>query len=350
MEKENLHQKFMQRCLQLARNGLGSVSPNPLVGCVIVHNGLIIGEGYHRKFGEAHAEVNAIAVVKNKSLLEKATLYVNLEPCSHFGKTPPCCDLIIKHKIPHVVIGCIDSFAKVAGNGIKALQNAGCNVEVGILEAECREINKRFFTFHEKKRPYIILKWAQTLDGFIDINRKKNAPVQPTWITNSACKILVHKWRSEEDAFMAGTNTVVKDNPQLTTREWSGRNPIRIIPDRTLRIPKDYFIYDQSAKTIIFTEEEAVSRDCVEYIKIKFSSDSLQTMLHEIFSRNIQSVVVEGGAKLLNSFIKNSLWDEARVFYGNKHFIEGISAPKIKGKIIEKTMIGDAQLLIFKNK
>lgn len=349
MEKENPDRKFMQRCLLLAEKGLGNTAPNPMVGCVIVHNGKIIGEGYHRLFGEAHAEVVAINAVKDTTLLAGSTLYVNLEPCSHFGKTPPCSDLIIKHKIPRVVIGCTDSFFKVSGKGVKALQNAGCNVKTGVLEMESRLLNRRFFTFHEKGRPYVILKWAQTSDGFIDVRRGKNAPVQPTWITNDFCKILVHKWRSEEDAFMAGTNTVIKDNPRLTTREWSGKNPVRVVPDKTLRIPNDFYIYDQSAKTIIFTEHEARVTGNVECIRIDFSGNPVENMLNELFKRNILSVVVEGGAKLLRGFIRSGLWDEARVFYGNKHFFEGISAPVIKGEIIENTMIGDSRLVIFRN-
>lgn len=338
----------MYRCIQLAGSGMGNVAPNPLVGCVIVYNDFIIGEGYHMKYGDAHAEVNAINSVKNKTLLEKSTLYVNLEPCSHYGKTPPCCDLIINKKIPKIVIGCIDTFSEVSGKGAEALKKAGCEVTIGFMEQECRDLNRRFFTFHEKQRPYIILKWAQTTDGFIDIKRNADAHAQPTWITNNICKMLVHKWRSEEDAFMIGTNTVIKDNPQLSTREWSGKNPKRIILDRTLRIPKSAAVYDQSAQTIIFTEKKAKSEKNIEYIKMDFSTNILDSILKELYLRNIQSIVVEGGAILLQSFIDKNLWDEARIFYGSIFFNDGITAPKIQGTITNETRIGNSHLVIFR--
>jgi diaminohydroxyphosphoribosylaminopyrimidine deaminase / 5-amino-6-(5-phosphoribosylamino)uracil reductase len=235
-----IHQKYIKRCIELAKNGLGTTYPNPLVGSVIVYNEEIIGEGWHRKSGEPHAEVNAINSVKDKSLLSKSTIYVSLEPCSHFGKTPPCCDLIIANKIPNVVIGTIDPFAKVSGSGIKKLIEAGKNVTIGILEDECKELNKRFFTFHTKKRPYIILKWAESSAGFIaPIFKEKQEPI---WITNSFSRQLVHKWRSEEQAILVGTQTVLDDNPKLNTRDWNGQNPIRIILDRTGKISEDYHI------------------------------------------------------------------------------------------------------------
>jgi diaminohydroxyphosphoribosylaminopyrimidine deaminase / 5-amino-6-(5-phosphoribosylamino)uracil reductase len=232
-----IEEKFMTRALELAQLGIGNVAPNPMVGCVIVHQGKIIGEGYHHEYGKAHAEVNAINSVKNHQLLPESTLYVTLEPCSHFGKTPPCADLIIREKIPNVVIGTIDPFSRVAGTGIEKLQNAGCKVEVGILKEKCQEVNRRFFTFHKKKRPYIILKWAQTEDGFIDIDRSIEHFGQPTWITNDLSRIAVHKMRSEESAILVGTNTAQKDNPSLTVRDWYGSHPLRLVIDRNLRLP-----------------------------------------------------------------------------------------------------------------
>ena len=243
-----IHEKYIKRCIELAKNGLGTTYPNPLVGSVIVYNKEIIGEGWHQKAGDGHAEVNAINSVKNKSLLSKATIYVSLEPCSHFGKTPPCCDLIIANDIPNVVIGTIDPFAKVAGNGIKKLLEAEKNVTIGILEDECNELNKRFFTFHTKKRPYIILKWAESQDGFIaPLKREKQESV---WITNEFSRQLVHKWRSEEEAILVGTNTVMEDNPTLTVRDWIGTNPIRIVLDQNNRITKEFHIFDNQAKTL----------------------------------------------------------------------------------------------------
>ena len=239
---------FLNKCIEIARLGIGNVSPNPMVGSVIVYKGEVIGEGYHEKYGSDHAEVNAINSVKDKSLLSKSTLYVNLEPCSHFGKTPPCSDLIIKHRIPKVVIGCIDTYSKVAGTGIGYMRNAGIDVKVGIMEKESRELNKRFFTFHEKKRPYIILKWAESKDGFIAPKHQ----TEPFWMTSSKSKILVHKWRSEEDAILVGRITAEKDNPSLTVREVKGKNPIRIVIDKDLKLSSDLNLFDSNTKTLIF--------------------------------------------------------------------------------------------------
>ena len=250
----NTHQKYINRCIQLAKNGLGTTYPNPMVGSVIVYNDEIIGEGWHQKAGESHAEVNAINSVKDKSLLSKSTIYVSLEPCSHFGKTPPCCDLIIKNNIPNVVIGTVDPFAKVAGNGIKKLLEAGKNVTIGILEDECNDLNKRFFTFHTKKRPYIILKWAESADGFIAPSSKDKK--EPVWITNEISRQLVHKWRSEEQAILVGTQTVLDDNPSLTTRDWFGKNPIRIVLDQNNKISKENHIFDSQAKTLSISKDE----------------------------------------------------------------------------------------------
>jgi diaminohydroxyphosphoribosylaminopyrimidine deaminase/5-amino-6-(5-phosphoribosylamino)uracil reductase len=276
------HKDYIKRCLELAKNGLGTTYPNPMVGSVIVYNNKIIGEGWHKKAGEAHAEVNAINSVKDKSLLSKSTIYVSLEPCSHFGKTPPCCDLIIQNNIPNVVVGTIDSFAKVSGNGIKKLSEAGKNVTVGILEEECKALNKRFFTYHEKKRPYIILKWAETQDGFIaPLSKEKKEPV---WITNEFSRQLVHKWRSEEQAILVGTKTVLDDNPKLDVRDWTGTNPTRIILDRFGKISNKFHVKDESTKTIAITEQENLqSSDYLHYENCIFDNLLVDSICEILF-------------------------------------------------------------------
>jgi len=328
-----IHEKYIARCIQLAKNGLGTTYPNPLVGSVIVHNGKIIGEGWHKKAGEPHAEVNAINAVKNKALLKEATIYVSLEPCSHYGKTPPCADLIVHHKIPTVVIGTIDPFAKVAGNGVKKLKESGADVIVGILEAECNQLNRRFFTFHEKKRPYIILKWAQTQDGFIAPLRREER--KPVWITNAYSRQLVHKWRSEEQAILVGTKTVMDDNPKLDVRDWVGDNPVRIVLDKNYKISKESLIFDKSASTIVIGEKE-----------VSFSENLVEQVLAVLFDNNIQSVIIEGGSKTLQAFIEQKLWDEARVFIGQLSFESGTKAPSIHIENSCKTQIGNDELLI----
>lgn len=316
------HETYIKRCLQIAKNGLGSTRPNPMVGCVIVRDNKIIGEGFTSAYGGNHAEVNAIKSVKNKSLLKETTLYVTLEPCSHYGKTPPCSNLIIEYKIPNVVIGCLDDNEKVAGKGIEKLKNAGCNVIVGVLEDECKEHHKRFFTFHNKKRPYIILKWAQTLDGFIA--PKAKGELKPIWITNSISRQLVHKWRAEEQAILVGTNTVIKDNPSLTVRDWTGQNPIRVVLDRNNLLSNEYSVFSDDSETITF------------------KNHSVKDICNHLFKQNISSIIIEGGAKTLQQFIDAKIWDEARVFTGNKLFKEGIIAPKIYGKLIsEQTILQD---------
>ena len=341
------HEIFMHRCLDLALLGMGEVAPNPMVGCVIVHNGLIIGEGYHQKYGQAHAEVNAIRAVKNPELLSQSTLYVSLEPCAHFGKTPPCSDLIIESRIPHVVIGTIDPFAKVAGKGIERMQRAGIKVEVSILEQECRELNRRFFTFHEKKRPYILLKWAQTLDGFIDTDRTETQ--HPTWITNALSKRLVHKQRSEESAILIGTNTALFDNPALTVREWTGNQPVRMVLDRKGRLNKELVVFDGKAPTWVFTGLSGKKLENLEYVNLDFSQDVIPQLLTELYNREILSVIVEGGSILLSSFIKEGLWDEAFVYTGNQFFGSGIQAPHIVGQVIAFEQLDDCKLHILRN-
>lgn len=345
----DLDEKYMQRCLELAKLGLGTAAPNPMVGSVIVYKGKIIGEGYHQKCGEAHAEVNAINSVKNPDLLEESTLYVNLEPCAHHGRTPPCSDLIIEKKIPHVVIGCVDSFAKVSGKGIEKLKKGGCEVIVGVLEKESRELNRRFFTFHEKKRPYIILKWAETKDGFIDKKRRSEETVEQNWITNQISKMLVHKWRTEEFAFMIGRKTAKKDNPQLTVREWHGRNPIRITLDRKLKLSSDLKLFDKSADTLIFNSIKNEQKQNLNYIKVDFNDNVLESVLKKLYELEIQSLVVEGGEKLLTSFINANLWDEARIFVGNKYFKEGVKAPVFTFEPFEEIQLEDTMLYHYRN-
>jgi diaminohydroxyphosphoribosylaminopyrimidine deaminase/5-amino-6-(5-phosphoribosylamino)uracil reductase len=343
----------MKRCIELAKNGLGTTYPNPLVGSVIVHDGKIIGEGWHKKAGEPHAEVNAVNSVKDKSLLKEATIYVSLEPCSHFGKTPPCCDLIIANEIPNVVIGTVDPFSKVAGNGIKKLIESGKNVTIGILEDECNELNKRFFTFHQKERPYIILKWAETADGFIAPEMPK--PVQhdklkPVWITNQYSRQLVHKWRTEEQAILVGTNTVLDDNPKLDARDFLGNNPVRIVVDKSGKISEKYHVKDNSQKTIFITESEKfeTTENCI-YENVIFDKSLAQTIIPILYRHDIQSVIIEGGAKTLQSFIDVNLWDEARVFSGQIKFQNGTTAPKLTGFPTTRFDIMDDQLKIFRN-
>jgi len=342
------HEIYMKRCLQLAKNGLGTTYPNPLVGSVIVHNGKIIGEGWHKKAGEAHAEVNAINSVKNKELLAESTIYVNLEPCSHFGKTPPCANLIIEHKIPKVVIGCIDSFSEVAGKGIEKLTNAGCKVTLNVLEKECLEINKRFFTFHNKKRPFIILKWAETADGFIAPlhNETKNS----ISISNQYSRQLVHKYRTEEQAILVGTTTVLNDNPNLDARDWFGKHPTRIILDRTHKIPSDFHVKNKKNPTIIFTEEENCvnSEYCIYEFSI-FDTQLISTILNNLYEKNIQSIIIEGGSVTLQQFIDSNLWDEARIFISENTIVEGIKQPNFNFHAIQDVKIKNNQLKIYTN-
>jgi diaminohydroxyphosphoribosylaminopyrimidine deaminase/5-amino-6-(5-phosphoribosylamino)uracil reductase len=345
----SIDETYMKRCLQIALQGLGNVSPNPMVGCVIVHNDLIIGEGYHIKYREPHAEVNAINSVKDKKLLESSTLYVNLEPCSHFGKTPPCADLIIKYKIPRVVIGAVDCNEKVCGKGIDKLIKAGCQVQTGLLEKESRYLNRRFFTFHEKKRPYVMLKWAETQDGFMDRIREPNSEKKPNWISSERTRVIVHKWRAEEDAIMVGTNTALSDNPVLTTRDWKGKNPIRVILDRNLTLPTSMKLFNDEARTLVFNTIKTDNHNNIQYYKVDFDEQLIENILQVLYKEKIQSLIVEGGAFLLNSFIKSGLWDEAIVIKGTQYYRDGLPAPKIS-KVATKTVkVAHENYLYFNN-
>ena len=335
-------EQYMKRCLELAALGLGSTAPNPMVGAVIVNNDKIIGEGYHQKFGGPHAEVNAFNDVEDHSLLKESVLYVNLEPCFHHGKTPPCTHLILQHEIPRITIGCLDPNPKVAGKSVEKLKEAGCTVAVNILRDECKLLNRRFLTYFEKERPYIILKWAETANGIFAPHNNMQK-----WITDNLSKKLVHKWRSEEMAVLVGTNTARIDNPHLTVREWNGRNPVRLVIDKELKLRRDLHLFDNNTPTIVFTSKDNSSAQNLEYIKIDFDQDMLDQILVHLYAKQIQSVMVEGGAMLLNSFIDVQLWDEARILVGNKTF-NGIPAPEIDGKPISKDTVGDDRLLIYR--
>lgn len=342
------HEKYMHRCIQLALNAVGNTSPNPMVGSVIVYDDRIIGEGYHTKAGEPHAEVNAINSIKKEDLhlLNKATIYVSLEPCAHFGKTPPCSDLIIEKNIPKIVIGCIDPFAEVAGKGVEKLLKAGRNVVVGVLEEKALQLNKRFFTFHEKQRPYIILKWAQTLDGFLDKKRDNDTGIN--WITSNKTKLLTHKWRSEEDAILVGKNTVINDNPNLTTREVNGKNPTRIVIDSKCSLKNDFNLFNSDAKTIVINTIENKIEDNIEYLKVD-ESNFINNLLHQLYLKEIQSVIIEGGATTIQHFIDSNHWDEVRVLIGQQTFGQGLEAPKLNAKVSSIETFNQDQIIYYTN-
>ncbi|MEO9004999.1 MAG: bifunctional diaminohydroxyphosphoribosylaminopyrimidine deaminase/5-amino-6-(5-phosphoribosylamino)uracil reductase RibD, partial [Ginsengibacter sp.] len=312
-------------------SGMGYVAPNPMVGALLVYEQKVIGEGFHKKYGESHAEVNCIKSVnaENKSLIERSTMYVSLEPCSHYGKTPPCADLILENKINRVVIGCKDINEKVSGRGIRKLQEAGVNVVTGILEKECVELNKRFFTFHQKKRSYVILKWAQTADRKIGSENEKRV-----FISSEYSNRLVHKWRSEEAAIMVGTHTAIKDNPSLTTRLWRGKNPMRIVIDKNLKLPLTLNLFDAESSTIVVNTIKDSSEKNIRYIKID-DGNLLDQMLKQLYESEVQSILVEGGTKTLQSFIDKGFWDEARIITNEKMSLgKGIDSPKLKGGVM----------------
>jgi diaminohydroxyphosphoribosylaminopyrimidine deaminase/5-amino-6-(5-phosphoribosylamino)uracil reductase len=340
---------FMRRCLDLAANGLEKVAPNPVVGAVVVYKGMAIGEGFHQAFGGPHAEVNAIRAVGMEELLPQSTLYVNLEPCAHSGKTPPCTSLIIEKKIPRVVIGTSDPNSLVAGRGIQKLREAGVEVNAGILDEECLELNRRFFTFHEKQRPYIILKWARTRDGFIDIVRSPETPVGVNRISNELSQMLVHKWRAQEQAVLVGRNTVLFDDPQLTVRHWKGNNPVRILLDRDLTVTENARIFDDAAPTIIYNLHKNEQNGNREYVLLDKQKDQLEQILSDLYRRNILSVIVEGGKQILEQFITRGFWDEARVFVGDKNFNRGIHGPALQAALHSRELILNDQLLVYRN-
>lgn len=342
-----IDEKYMTRCLQLALNGKGFTSPNPMVGAVVVCNGKIIGEGYHRRYGEPHAEVNAISSVKDKSLLKQSTIYVSLEPCSHYGKTPPCAKLIIDSQIPRVVVAIADPYPAVSGRGIKMLEEAGIDVTVGVLQEEAWQLNKEFFTAQTENRPYIYLKWAQTNDGFIDKTRKEGDTPQPTPISNDFSKILVHKKRAEVASIMIGTNTAVKDNPTLTTRFWYGRNPVRIVLDRQGRTPTGYKLFDGKVKTIVFTESKKAEpfSENLTFIQIDFDNNVFNNIFPILRKHKINSVLVEGGRILLQSLIDKGIWDEAYIEISNIEFGSGVKAPVISGKALKELRWGTSRHL-----
>lgn len=333
----NKDEKYISRCLQLAYNGLNNVAPNPMVGAVIVHNDRIIGEGYHIRCGEAHAEVNAIRSVKDENLLKRAIIYVSLEPCSHYGKTPPCADLIIEKGIPRVVIGCMDPFSLVAGRGINKLRQAGIEVTVGVLEEECKNLIKHFITFNTLRRPYITLKWAESIDGFIDINRTGGSPII---LSNPLTSMLVHKKRAEHTAILVGRKTALLDNPSLTTRNWYGKSPIRLVIDKDLTLPKSLKLFNGEVPTWVFTQKAIESPYWqTEYIQLDFSKDLLPQILEISYQRKLQSLIVEGGSQLLQSFIDSGLWDEAYIERSPIRLNEGVSAPSIPQKYLVQSKI-----------
>ncbi len=339
----------MKRCLELAVLGAGKTSPNPMVGAVIVQNGEIIGEGYTSPYGGAHAEVNAVRSVidqvgeaKARELFSESTIYVSLEPCAHFGKTPPCADMIVDMGFKEAVIACLDPFAKVNGLGLKKLQDAGIRTEVGVMEDDAKWVNRRFFTKLKDFRPYVILKWAETADGYF-------APVSgQRWISNQASKQLVHKWRSEEDAILVGKRTAELDNPSLTVREWQGRNPKRILIDKNLELAESLSIFDDAAETIIFNAKKTDWQGNRKYIELEnFDLYLPQQILYQLYLMDVQSIIVEGGRKTLDLFIQAGLWDEARVFVGAESWAEGIEAPKLIGDLKEEIQVGSDQLKIY---
>ncbi|MCC8088222.1 MAG: bifunctional diaminohydroxyphosphoribosylaminopyrimidine deaminase/5-amino-6-(5-phosphoribosylamino)uracil reductase RibD [Rikenellaceae bacterium] len=354
---------YMRRCLELASLGESYAAPNPMVGSVIAHDGRIIGEGYHRRCGGPHAEVNAVNSVTDKELLERSTLYVNLEPCSHWGKTPPCADMIIESKIPKVVVGMVDPFAKVCGEGIRKLKGAGVDVTVGVLEEECRFLNRKFITFHEKKRPYITLKWAQTIDGYLDNNR--DAEIPATWMTGPICRKLVHRMRTTHMGILAGTNTIIRDNPSFTAREWSGRQPLRVVLDRRLRLNKSSNVFNDKAETVLFTYDDNLPGAEKLFSGIAITGwirgkDDITQVMDGLYKMNIQSLFVEGGAELFRTLISSNLWDEAKVFVSQLSVRDlaggldtdptGIKAPDLPDRVCGREIIDGSTLLTIYNR
>lgn len=335
---------FMQRAIELARLGIGKVSPNPLVGCVIVHAEKIIGEGHHAQYGGQHAEVRAINSVVDREMLSQSILFVNLEPCAHFGKTPPCTDSIISASIKKVFIANPDINPLVAGKGIQKLKDAGIDVELGVCKKEGLDLNRRFFTYIEKKRPYVILKWAQTADGYI-----ARESGESKWISNQYSRQLVHKWRSEEDAILVGTNTAQMDNPNLQVREWKGRNPLRIVIDRSGVLNKGLQLFDGSTATVCYSTKQIESKKNVEWVRLE-DNEFLEQILKNLYERKVQSLIVEGGTQTINAFVESNLWDEARIFHSSKSFGSGLESPRLHGKLVSTEEVMGDRLEIFTNK
>lgn len=349
---ETQHEYYMARCLELAKAGEGKVAPNPMVGSVIVRKGKIIGEGYHRQWGGPHAEVHAIASVQHADWLKESVLYVNLEPCAHHGKTPPCADLIVEKGIPEVVIGTSDPFALVAGKGIEKLRQGGCKVRVGVLEQDCLELNRRFFTFHREKRPYVFLKWAETADGFVDIDRQSEQFGQPTWITSEMARIVVHKQRAMEQAILVGTETALTDNPALTLRDWFGKAPLRIVADRFGRLDGQCHLLDGSVPTLVLTTlpDYPHRGTHIDRVILDESEDLIDRLMSELYRRGIQSLIVEGGPALLQSFIDRNLWDEAHVYIGQLSFRQGVKAPDFKASPVAYDRFYNSELRVYRNR
>lgn len=343
MSSLDKHEKYMQLALELAKKGNGYVSPNPMVGCVIVHEETIIGQGYHQKYGEPHAEPNAVASVVDKSLIKDADVYVTLEPCAHFGKTPPCANLLAELKPKRVFVANVDSNPLVGGKGLKILENAGVEVITGVLEQEASVLNKRFFTFMNKKRPYVLLKWAQTEDGFI-----AGEYFQQVQITNQTSSKIVHQMRAEEAAILVGFHTALHDNPSLTTRLVDGKNPLRLFIDKRLEIPGTHQLLDKTTPTICYNLQKSSSEENIEFVKLT-ADDFVPQILEDLYHRKINSLMVEGGTQLLNSFLENNLWDEAQVFQAQKKLGKGIGAPMIKEEPVSKLMVETDQLSVYKN-
>lgn len=341
-----MNSQFMNRCIELALRGSGKVAPNPLVGCTIVHNNRIIGEGFHQKYGGAHAEVNAIRSVKNKELLRESVLYVNLEPCAHHGKTPPCADLIVKNRIPRVVISNRDPFEAVNGKGIEKLREAGVEVELGIEAMAGEWLNRRFFTFHRKKRPYILLKFARSTDGFLDKARSKNDR-GVHWITSETTQYLTHSWRAEESAILVGKRTALTDNPSLTVRRVKGSSPLRLLIDRRLEVPDNAAIYSSDARTVVFNAQKSEQKGHLTWVQLEFDRPIIPQLMAWCYQNVILSVLVEGGANTLQQFIDQSLWDEARILTGESVFHSGLPAPEVPGEVIENFFSGPDKVQIL---
>jgi diaminohydroxyphosphoribosylaminopyrimidine deaminase / 5-amino-6-(5-phosphoribosylamino)uracil reductase len=341
--------KFMRRCLDLASGAEGMTYPNPLVGSVIVHEGLIIGEGFHIAAGQAHAEENAINSVKDKGLLESSTIYVSLEPCSHFGRRPPCADLIISSGIKKVIAGTTDTSIKVSGKGFERLKEAGIEVVSGVLEDECRHINRRFFTFHEKKRPYIILKWAQSADGFISPPVEEKTERRPTWIIGKAERAMVHRWRAAEQSILAGAGTMRSDNPELNVRDWTGKDPVRLILSGSGSLSDIQPLFRTNGTNIVYTYDATCNIDDASVVIMNRSEDASAQIERHLYDSGIQSLIVEGGAEVLNHFISTGAWDEARIFYGKSDFVAGVEAPELSGQVVSVTEFSTSTLRVLMN-